>query len=50
MIDIITLFDNNRRSAVYTGGYIRGLYIYLEMIGYPTTLAPLGQCSNHFGP
>ena len=36
--DLITLLDNNGKSAVYTGGDINGIYIYLEMIGAPTTL------------
>ena len=50
MIDLITFLDNNGKSAVYTGGNIRGLYRYLEMIGSPTTLTTSGQRSHNFGP
>ena len=50
MTDIITLLDNNGKYAVYTGGYINGIYRYLEMIGSPTTLTTSGQRSHHFSP
>ena len=50
MIDIITFLDNNVKSAVYKGGNIHGLYCYLYIIGYPTTLTTSGQHSHHFGP
>ena len=50
MTDPITLFDNNRKSAVYTGGDINGIYRYLEIIGGPTTLITSGQRSHHFSP
>ena len=49
MIDLITLFDNNGISAVYTGEDIHGIYRYLEMIGSTTTLNNSSQCSHHFG-
>ena len=29
MTDIIIFLENNLKSAVYTGGYIHGLYRYL---------------------
>ena len=48
--DLINFPDNNVKSAVYTGGYIHGIYRYLEMIGAPTKLATSGQNSHHFGP
>ena len=38
MTDLITLIDNNGKSADYDGGDIHGIYRYLEMIGDPTTL------------
>ena len=38
MIDIITFLENNGKSDVYTGGDIHGIYRYIYMIGYPTTL------------
>ena len=38
MTDIITLLDNNGKSAVYIGGNIHGIYHYLEMIGAPKIL------------
>ena len=50
MTDLITLFDNNLKSAVYKGGNINGIYIYLEMIGAPTELNTSVQRSHHFGP
>ena len=45
MKDIITFHENNGKLAVYTGGNIHGLYCYLEIIGYPTTLTTSGHCS-----
>ena len=50
MTDIVTFLDNNRKSTVYTGGYIHGINRYLEMIGYPTTLTNSCQRSHHFIP
>ena len=50
MTYIITFHDKNGKSDVYTGGYIHGIYHYLEMIGSPTTLTTSGQRSRHFGP
>ena len=50
MIDLITLFDKNGKSAVYTGRNIHGTYIYLQMIGSPTIFTTSVQCSHHFGP
>ena len=49
MTYLIKSLDNNRKSAVYTGGNIHELYRYLEMIGSPTTLTTLGQRYHHFG-
>ena len=50
MTDLITFFDNNGKSSVYTGGDIHGIYRYLEMIGATTTLTTSGHRSHHFGP
>ena len=50
MTDLITLLDNNGTSAVYIGVNNHGIYRYIEMIGYPTTLTTPGQRSRHFGP
>ena len=50
MTDLMTLLDNNDKSAVYTGRDIHGIYRYLDMIGAPTTLNTSGQRSHHFGP
>ena len=50
MIDLITFFDNNVKSAVYTGGNIRGIYIYIEIIEAPTTFATSGQQSHCLSP
>ena len=47
---IITFFDNNVKSAVYTGGDIHRIYLYLEMIGALTTFTTSGQRSHHFSP
>ena len=47
---IITFLENNRKYDVYTGVNIHGIYSYLEMIGYPTTLNTSGQRYHHFGP
>ena len=46
MIDLITLLENNRKSTVYKGGDIHGIYRYLDMIGAPTTLTTSGQRSH----
>ena len=45
-----TFLDNNRKSAVYTGRYIRVIYRYLEMIGAPTTFTTSVQRYHHFSP
>ena len=37
MIYLITFLDNNGNSAVYTGVNVHGLYLYIEIIGSPTT-------------
>ena len=37
-----------RKSAVYTGWDIHGMYRYLNMIGAPTTLTTSGQRSHRF--
>ena len=50
MTDLITFLDNNRKSDVYTGGDIHGIYRYLEIIGAPTTLTASGQRSHNFSP
>ena len=50
MTYIITLLDNNGKSSVYTGGNIHGIYIYLDIIGSPTTLTASVQSSLHFSP
>ena len=46
----ITFLDKNGKSAVFTGGYIHGIYRYLVMIGAPTTLTNSDQRSHHFDP
>ena len=38
MKDLITFLDKNVKSAVYTGGYIHGIYLYLEISVAPKTL------------
>ena len=50
MADIIKFIDKNGKCSVYTGGYIHGIYRYLDMIGAPTTLTNSGQRSNNFSP
>ena len=50
MTDLITFPDKNGKSTVYTGGYINGIYRYLEMIGDPTTFNTSGHRSHHFAP
>ena len=50
MTDLSTFPDNNQKLAVYTGGDIRGLYRYIEIIGSPTTMTASGQRSHNFGP
>ena len=50
MTDLIAFLDKNGKSDVYEGGDIHGIYRYLEMIGYPTTLTASGQRSHHFCP
>ena len=48
MKNLITFLDNNGKYAVYTGGEINGIYRYLEIIGFPTTLATSGKLSHQF--
>ena len=50
MTDLNTFLDNNRKSDSCRGGKIHGIYLYLEMIGEPTTLTTSGQLSRHFSP
>ena len=50
MIDLITFLDKNRKSAVYEGGDIHGIYRYLDMIGDPTTLTTSGHRPRRFSP
>ena len=49
MTDVITFIYNNIKPSVYTGGNIHGLYCYLEMIGYPTTLNASDHLYHNFG-
>ena len=48
MTYLITLLENNGKSAVYTGLNIHGLYSYLDMIGDPTKLTTSGQRYHNF--
>ena len=48
--DLTTPLDNNRKSDLYKGGDIYGIYRYLEIIGAPTTLNTSGQRSRNFRP
>ena len=48
MKDLVTFLYNNGKSDVYIGGDIHGIYLYLEMIGAPTTLTTSVQRSRHF--
>ena len=48
MTDLITFVDKNGKSAVYDGGYIHGIYRYIEIIEAPTTLTTSGHRSRHF--
>ena len=50
MTDLITFLDKNIRYAVYTGGNIHLIYLYLEMVRSPTNLTTSGQLSHNFGP
>ena len=50
MTYLITFLDNNGKSDFHTGGYIHGIYRYLEMIGSPTIFSTSGQRSHHFIP
>ena len=50
MTDLITFLDKNRKSAVYTGGDINEIYLYLDMIGSPSSLTTSGKSSHHFSP
>ena len=47
---LIKFLDNDGKYTFYTGGNIDGIYLYLEMIGAPTTLNTSGQRYNLFGP
>ena len=47
---IITILDNNIKSAVYTGANIHGIYRYLEIIVASTTLTTSDQLYHHSGP
>ena len=47
-MDIIKLPDNNGKLSIYTGGNIRGIYIYLENIWAPNDLTTLGQWYKYF--
>ena len=50
MAYLITFLDNNRKSTVYTGADIHGIYRYLEMIGDRTKFTTSGQRCHNFGP
>ena len=50
MTYLITFLDKNGKSSVYIGGDIHGIYLYLEMIGAPTTFTTSGHRYHHFGP
>ena len=50
MTDLITFPDKNGKSTVYEGGDINGIYLYLDIIGAPTTLNTSGHRYHHFGP
>ena len=50
MTYIITFLDKNGKYAVYIGGDINGIYIYLDIIGAPKILTTSGQRSHHFIP
>ena len=43
MTDLITLLENNVKSAIYTGIHIHGLCSYLEIIGAPMILNTSSQ-------
>ena len=42
MTYISTFLDNNGKSSVYTGGYLYGIYRYLDMIRTPNILTTSG--------
>ena len=48
--DLITFLDNKGKVSVYIVRSINGIYRYLEMIEFTTTLTTSGQRSNNFGP
>ena len=50
MTYLVALLDNKIKFAVYTGGNIRGICRYIEIIGAPTKLNTSGQISRHFCP
>ena len=47
--DLITVLDNNRKLAKYTGENINKLYRYLEIFGSPTNLNSSGQRYHNCG-
>ena len=50
MTDLITFLDNKGEYAVHKGGYIHGIYRYIDMIVDPTTFTTSGQLSHSFIP
>ena len=48
MTDLITLLENYRKTIIYKGENIHGLYIYLEMIGDQDKLKYSVHHSHHF--
>ena len=49
MTDLPTLIGKNGKLSVYTEGNFHGIYLYLEIIGSPTTLTTPGKLYHHFG-
>ena len=50
MKNLIIFLDKNVKYYVYTEINIHGIYRYLEIIGFPTTLNTSVQLSHYFGP
>ena len=50
MTYLVTFLDNDGKPAVCTGGYICGIYSYMEMIGAPTKFTHSVQLSRNFSP
>ena len=50
MTYLITFLGKDVKYAVYTGGDIHGIYIYIEMIVSPTTFTTSGQRYHNFSP